>query len=423
MHLKTESIFVGTSLKNKIFGNYDNHFPYLPPKKNNMQHLKLSALFIGFFAILGCESSPKTTQTEKKTAKTYPAFIGTYSRKEGHVDGKGEGIYLYQLDSATGYLDKIGVQGEIVNPSFLTPSADGRFLYAVEEIGADVDDAGRVVAYRQAGDHLEKINQQSTFAFAPCHVSTDSKGRYVFVANYVGAIAVYPVAENGGLGEAIYKEAYTGKGPHSRQDAAHPHSVNLSPDNNFLYVPDLGTDNIYTYKVNYADPKKPLTRIGATKVHRAGGPRHFTFHPSLAKAYVVNELSCSVTVMNWDKTTGKLDTIQSISTLPADYQESGNTCSDIHVTPNGKFLYAANRGHNSIVGYAIDAEGKLSLIDHASTQGEVPRNFAISPDGRFLYAANQNSDNILILSIGADGKLKYRKEEKVFTPVCVRFGN
>jgi 6-phosphogluconolactonase len=116
-----------------------------------------------------------------------------------------------------------------------------------------------------------------------------------------------------------------------------------------------------------------------------------------------------------------LDTVASISTLPAGYKES-NTCSDLHITPNGQFLYAANRGHNSIVGFSIAANGKLSLIGHASTQGEVPRNFAISPDGRFLYAANQNSDNILILSIGPDGKLKFKKEEKVFTPVCVRFG-
>jgi 6-phosphogluconolactonase len=401
-------------------GSNSPTFPYLAHKKS-MQHLKPLALFIAFLALFSCESGTQTTtQVVKKAAKTYSAFVGTYTRKEGHVNGKGEGIYLYQLDSASGYLDKIGVQKEIVNPSFLTPSADGQYLYAVEEIGAAVDKAGRVVAYRQAGDHLEKINQQSTFAFAPCYVSTDSKGRYVFVANYAGAIAVYPIAENGGLGEAIYKEAFQGKGPHSRQDAPHPHSVNLSPDDRFLYVPDLGTDNIYIYSINYEDAKKPLNRVGATKIQAAGGPRHFTFHPTLNKAYVVNELSCKVTEMNWDKTTGMLDTVASISTLPAGYKES-NTCSDLHITPNGQFLYAANRGHNSIVGFSIAANGKLSLIGHASTQGEVPRNFAISPDGRFLYAANQNSDNILILSVGADGKLNFKKEEKVFTPVCVRF--
>lgn len=388
-----------------------------------MQYLKLCTFLLALVVLLGCESGTKTTQnTSTKAAKTYAAFIGTYSKKEGHVDGKGEGIYLYQLDSATGYLDKIGVQDGIVNPSFLTLSANGKYLYAVEEIGSDVDEAGRVVAYRRADDHLEKINQQPTFAFAPCHVSTDSKSRYVFVANYVGVIAVYPVAVNGGLEAATFHEAFQGKGPHSRQDAPHPHSVNLSPDEQYLYVPDLGTDNIYTYKINYDTPQKPVTKIGATKVHPTSGPRHFTFHPTLPKAYVVNELSCTVTLMNWDKTTGKLDTVQSISTLPADFKGE-NTCSDLHITPNGQFLYAANRGHNSIVGYSIDpSTGALSLIGHAPTQGEVPRNFAISPDGRFLYAANQNSDNIVILSIGKDGKLKYRKEEKVFTPVCVQFG-
>lgn len=386
-----------------------------------MQHLKLSVLFLALFGLMACDSGSKNTQSDTKMAKTYAAFIGTYTKKEGHVDGKGEGIYLYRLDSTSGYLDKAGVQEDIINPSFLTLSADGKYLYAVEEIGSDVDEAGRVVAYSRKGDKLEKINQQSTFAFAPCHVSTDNKGRLVFVANYVGKIAVYPVAENGGLKEATYQEAFQGKGPHSRQDASHPHSVNLSPDEQYLYVPDLGTDNIYIYKINYDTPDKPLTKIGATKVHPAAGPRHFTFHPTLPKAYVVNELSCTVTALNWDKNTGKLDTLQSISTLP-DGLKDGYTCSDIHVTPNGQFLYAANRGHNSIVGYKVDpTKGALSLISHTSTQGEIPRNFAISPDGRFLYAANQNSDNIIIYSIETDGSLKFRKEEKVPTPVCIQF--
>lgn len=370
---------------------------------------------------MACDSGSKTTQSDKKMAKTYAAFIGTYTKKEGHVDGKGEGIYLYHLDSTSGYLDKIGVQGDIVNPSFLTLSADGKYLYAVEEIGSDVDEAGRVVAYSREGDKLEKINQQSTFAFAPCHVSTDSKGRLVFVANYVGKIAVYPVAENGGLKAATYQEAFPGKGPHPRQDASHPHSVNLSPDEQYLYVPDLGTDNIYIYKINYETPEKPLTKIGATKVHPTAGPRHFTFHPTLPKAYVVNELSCTVTAMDWDKNTGRLDTLQSIGTVP-DEEKQDNTCSDIHITPDGQFLYVANRGFNSIVGYRIDpSTGALSLIGHAATQGEIPRNFAISPDGRFLYVANQNSDNIIIFSIEANGRLKFRKEEKVPTPVCIQF--
>lgn len=388
-----------------------------------MQHLKLSVLLVALLGlVVACDPGSKTsTQSSKKMAKTYAAFIGTYTKKEGHVDGKGEGIYLYQLDSASGYLDKLGVQGDIINPSFLTLSADGKYLYAVEEIGSDVDEAGRVVAFSRDVDHLHKINQQSTFTFAPCHVSTDSKGRLVFVANYVGKIAVYPVSANGGLEAATYQEAFQGKGPHSRQDASHPHSVNLSPDEQYLYVPDLGTDNIYIYKINYDTPQKPLTKIGATKVYPTAGPRHFTFHPTLPKAYVVNELNCTVTLMNWDKSTGKLDTVQSISTLPADFK-ADNTCSDIHITPNGQFLYAANRGHNSIVGYKIDpTTGALSLISHASTQGEVPRNFAISPDGRFLYAANQNSGNIVMYSIEADGKLKFRKEEKVPTPVCIQF--
>ncbi len=377
-----------------------------------------AAAFLLLF--IACNAGDKKTPIQKATTLT--TLVGTYTRKEGHVDGKGAGIYVFSQDSTSGSLDAVLTEGDIVNPSYLVPSKNGKFLYAVEEIGPDVDTVGHVVAYAWDGKALKKINRQSSHAFAPCHVSTDSQGRFVFVANYVGGtIAMLPIDRNGGLKPASEVIKYNGKGIHVRQDASHPHSVNLSPDERYLYVPDLGTDQINIYQIDYQNGKLIPANPAFIKMSPGAGPRHFTFHPMQPFAYVINELNNTVTAMRWNQATGALDTLQTLSNLPADF-EGENTGSDIHITPNGQFLYLANRGHHSIAGFKIDVEnGRLSPLGHMSTQGEVPRNFAIAPDGRFLYAANQNSDNILIFSINADGKLQYRNEVKTPTPVCIQF--
>ncbi len=349
-------------------------------------------------------------------------FIGTYTRKEGHVDGKGAGIYVFKQDSQSGYLDALLVEKGIVNPSFLVPSQDGKFLYAVEEIGADVDSVGHIVAYAWDGKSLRKINSQSSHAFAPCHISTDRQGRYVFVANYVGGVvAMLPIRKDGGLDSASAIISLQGKGPHPRQEASHPHSANLSPDERYLYVPDLGTDRIEIYQIDYKKGKLVPANPAFVRVRPGAGPRHFAFHPSLPFAYVINELDYTITAFRWQAASGALDTLQTVSTLPQAF-DGDNLCSDIHITPDGKFLYGANRGHNSLAAYAIDGEtGLLTAIGHTPTQGEIPRNFAISPDGQFVYVGNQNSDNILIFSIEKDGQLSYRKEVKTPTPVCIQF--
>lgn len=371
-------------------------------------------LLLLFFA---CNDNKENIK--KSTMNTI--FIGTYTRTEGHVDGKGQGIYVFEQDSVSGYLEEMLVKEEIINPSFLVPSHDGKFLYAVEEIGPETDSSGRVVAYAWDGKELKQINSQPSHAFAPCHVTTDSQGRYLFVANYVGGVvAMYPIRADGGLALASEVIKLTGNGPHSRQDASHPHSVNLSPDEQYLYVPDLGTDRVNGFKIDYQNGKL-IALTTPVLLAPGSGPRHFTFHPNLPYAYVINELSSTITALNWQAETGALDTLQTISTLPADFVET-NQCSDIHITPDGQFLFGANRGHNSLTGYRINQEnGTLMLVGHTLTQGDSPRNFAISPDGRFVYAANQNTDNILIFSINKDGGLAYRNEIETPTPVCMQF--
>jgi len=376
--------------------------------------------FLLFISLAACNN--KSDKAPVQTAATMTTFIGTYTRKEGHVDGKGAGIYVFKQDSTSGSLEQVYVEEGIVNPSFVVPSHDGKFLYAVEEIGSDVDSVGHVVAYAWDGKVLKKINSQSSHAFAPCYLSTDRQGRYLFVANYVGGtIAMLPIDENGGLQAASEVITHNGKGSHARQDASHPHSVNLSPDENYLYVPDLGTDKINIYQIDYQNGKLIPANPAFIQMQAGAGPRHFTFHPSQPFAYVINELNSTVTVMRWQKETGPFATLQSVPTLPVDFQGE-NTTSDIHITPNGQFLYGANRGHNSIAGYKIDVNsGLLTPIGHTPTQGEIPRNFAISPDGNYLYAANQNSDNIILFSINKDGQLQYNNEVKVPTPVCIKF--
>jgi 6-phosphogluconolactonase len=384
------------------------------------------ALFLALFSLIllaqACNPKPASEKTSAKKAKTYDAFVGTYTRKEGHVDGKGQGIHLFSLDSTSGYLDPIEAQGGfLVNPSFLWPSHNGRFVYAVEEIGSpDLDTAGRVVALAWNNGQLTKLNQASTGSFAACYVSGDRAGKALFVANYGGSIAAYGLKSNGELGPRTVWMKFPGKGPTPRQAASHPHSTVLSPDEQYLYVPDLGLDQIHCFKVRHEANGPALEALSPCKLPAASGPRHLTFHPNGQFAYVVNELNSTVIALSWDKNSGALKNFQKISTLPADFK-AANYCSDLHLSPDGKFLFAANRGHNSLVRYAVAADGQLSLLGHTPTQGDFPRNFALSPDGRFVYAANQNSDNILIFALEADGDLTFRAEVKTPTPVCVKF--
>ncbi len=367
-------------------------------------------------------SNSKQNDTSIKSNSNY-LFIGTYTKKEGHVDGKAAGIYLYAQNAETGKLTYQSVAKDVINPSFLTLSSDGNFLYAVNETGPDVDSTGSICAFAIDPETkaLRLLNKQSSHSFAPCHISVDKKNRFAFVANYVGGkVVVYPIEKDGSLGLASEIITLQGKGDHPRQESSHPHSVVLSPDNRFAYVPDLGTDKIMIYNVDYENGKLLPNELPYVTISNGSGPRHFTFHPNGKFAYVINELSNTITSFEFDKEIGNLKPIEDRSTLPADFTGDSFTA-DIHITPDGKFLYGSNRGHDSIVAFKIDeGSGKLTLIEHESTQGSFPRNFMISKDGKFLYAANQNSDNIIIFKIEKDGTLSFSDQIKVPTPVCLK---
>jgi 6-phosphogluconolactonase len=358
-------------------------------------------------------------------------FIGTYTKKEGHVDGKAEGIYVYSLNPETGALIRESVAKEVINPSFLTLSSDGKFVYAVNETGEDVDTAGgedvdtagsiSAFSFDIKTKTLQPLNTQSSHSFAPCHISVDQKNRFVFATNYVGGkVIVLPIKKDGGLLPASDIITLEGKSTHPRQESSHPHSIVLSPDDRFAYVSDLGTDKIMIYNIDYKNGKLLPNEIPFMTVEEGSGPRHFTFHPNGKFAYVINELNNSITTFEFNSKSGELTKIENITTLPTNFEGASQTA-DIHISPDGKYLYGSNRGHDSIVAFKIDPNsGKLTLIEHESTQGSFPRNFMISDNGKLLYVANQNSDNIVAFKIESDGALKAIDQIKVATPVCLK---
>jgi len=358
------------------------------------------------------------TQT---TATRIFVYVGSYTRKGA------DGIGIYSFDPVTGALTPAGgVKAD--NASFLAIHPSKRFLYAVNEIGShEGQPTGAVSAFaidRETGA-LTLLNQQPSHGIAPCHVTVSPDGKHVYVANYgTGTASVYPVDANGRLGAASDTGQHAGSGPDSsRQKGPHAHSVNLDPSGRVLYVADLGLDRLMMYDVATDPGTLTPNRPPYAEVAGGSGPRHFTFHPSGAYAYVINEMGNTITAFAHDPQSGALTAIQTVPSLPEGFA-GNNTTADIHVHPAGGFLYGSNRGHDSIVVYAIDGEtGVLTYIEHVSTQGRTPRNFAIDPTGTYLVAANQDSDNLVVFRINPQtGTLTPAGQQvQVSMPVCVKF--
>ncbi len=349
-------------------------------------------------------------------------FVGTYTQSLPHVEGQAAGIYTMMPQDSGGW-QMAHVREGILNPSYLTVDAGGKFLYAVSEIGpGGADSSGWVGSYRIGSDgSLQPLNRQPTFGFAPCYVSLTPDGQFVMVANYVGGtIAVYPRLGDGKIGAASARMTFTGSGPHREQQSAHPHCIISSPDGQFVYVADKGTDKVMGLALSKAGELTP-TEQGALPVAPGAGPRHLVFHSSRPFLYLVNELNGTVNSLSYDATTGQLGLLQTIRTLPESY--SGfNACADIHISPDARHLYASNRGHNSLAIYRILENGQLEWLAFQPSGGKFPRNFAITPDGQEVWAANQNTGNIVRFSRNADtGLLTPAGELECPTPVCLKF--
>jgi 6-phosphogluconolactonase len=321
-------------------------------------------------------------------------YVGTYT------SGKSEGIYLYSLNLASGELKHIATTKGVKDPSFLIVPPGRRYLYAVnelEEFAGKKSGAVSAFAVDQKSGELEFLNQQPSLGGAPCYLDVDRSGRFVLVANYSGGnVAVLPIRSDGRLGEATdLKQDYGSSINAERQEAPHAHSIVLDPGNRFAYACDLGTDKIMIFRFDKRRGKLVVNQKPWVQLKPGAGPRHLTFHPDGRYAYVINELHATITAFAHDRVDGNLDEVQTIATLPAGFA-GANTGADIHVSPDGRFVYCSNRGHDSIAAFEINpGNGKLTLLAHESTGGKTPRNFAIDPTGAFLLAANQNSNNIV----------------------------
>jgi 6-phosphogluconolactonase len=354
----------------------------------------------------------------------YLLYVGTYT-EEG---SKSKGIYAYRYDADAAQITPLGLAAETTNPSWVTLHPNGRFLYAANEVqNYKGPNSGGVSAFSvdRATGKLTFLNEVSSRGADPCYVTVDKTGKYVLVANYTGgSIAVFPIHEDGSLGEASAFVQHTGHGTNpQRQEGPHVHSINLSPDNRFAFVDDLGLDELLVYKFDSGKGSLTPNDPPFAKLVAGAGPRHFALHPSGQFAYVISEMASTVTVFSNDAKAGALRNLQTISTLPRDFKGK-NDDAEVEVDPSGKFLYASNRGHDSIAVFAIDPDkGTLTPVEYTPTQGKTPRGVKIDPTGTLLFAANQQSNNIVVFRIDQKtGHLTPTGQVlEVASPVCVKF--
>jgi 6-phosphogluconolactonase len=358
------------------------------------------------------------------TAADTIAYVGTYT------GGKSQGIYAFALDeSAPGgpKFTALGLAAATPSPSFLAVDATRRLVFAVNETGTfNGQPTGSVSAFRAdpATGRLALINQQPSMGTDPCHVVLDPSGHFLLVANYSsGSVAVFPVAADGRLGAPTAVIQHAGHSvDKNRQEGPHAHCVTFDPAGRYVFVCDLGLDRVMAYQLDAAGKLRPAAHPFA-QVAPGSGPRHLAFSPDARQAYVLNELAATVTVFAYDASTGALTEKQTISTLPGGY--SGQRwCAEIAVHPSGRWLYASNRGHNSVAQFSIDpATGVLQFEATLETGGRTPRHFAILPSAQYLVAANQESDTLRLCRIdAATGRLEPVGEMvDVPAPVCVGF--
>lgn len=379
--------------------------------------LGAGALAIGLAALL-----PFSTARAADSPKSARVYVGTYT----NTDSKG--VYRFDLDLETGEPAGLVLAAETTSPSFLAVGPGAKYLYAVGEVeSVGGKPGGGVVAFSidPATGALTPINQQSSVGAGPCHLTVDKDGKNVLVANYGGgSTAVLPILEGGKLGPASAFVQHEGSSVNpQRQKEPHAHSVNLDPAGKFAFVADLGLDKVLVYKL---DPEKGTivpNDPAAARVAPGAGPRHFDFHPNGKFAYVINELGSTVTAFAYDAARGELTEIQTVTSLPKDFKGT-NYPADIHVHPNGKFLYGSNRGHDSIASFSVDpTTGKLAPTGHQGEGIKNPRNFGIAPGGKFALVASQDGDSVLVFAIDPEtGTLSPTgKGLKVPRPVCLKF--
>ncbi|MDX8044834.1 lactonase family protein [Gracilibacillus sp. S3-1-1] len=343
-------------------------------------------------------------------SKQYIGYIGSYTKKES------QGVYRFTLDTEAKKITSVEPAAKLDGPTYLTISADNQYVYAVSKEG----DQGGITALKIIDESgtLETINNQGTDGSAPCHVSVDSDNKLVVAANYhTKQVESFAVNADGSI-QAPKSIEHEGNGPHERQEKPHLHFAGYTPDEQYVIVVDLGSDTITTYRPNGDE----LEEVHVLKVRAGSGPRHIAFHPNKQYAYVMTELSNEVIVLKYDEAAGSFEDVQYISTLPDDFTENSQG-SAIHLSSDGKFVYAGNRGHNSIAIYRVKDDFTVEFVEWTHTEGDWPRDFVLDPTEQFVVAANQETGTLALFERDQEhGTLTLlQKDVKAPEAVCVKF--
>lgn len=360
-------------------------------------------------------------------------FVGSLNREAPYFQGAhGDGITVWSFDAEAGRATKVSEVTGIDNPTYLTVHPTNGCIYATSEVFGWNE--GVVTAYRFDPDsgRLIYLNKQPTLGAIAAYCSFDRSGRFLLVANYgMGpvedlpgrSIAVFPVRADGGIDPAVASVAHQGSGPDAaRQERAHAHCVLASPDNRFLVVADLGIDQLVAHR--FDDTTGAIAPATVSALASGSGPRHFAFHPGGRFAFVINELASTICSLAYGPAAGAFTVVDTQPALPADCAVESH-CAGLQISPDGRFLYAANRGHDSIAIHAVDAgSGALSLVGFAPAGGATPRDHTVDPDGRFVLVCNQNSDRVAVFRRdAATGRLTDTGNPiAVGTPMCAKFG-
>jgi 6-phosphogluconolactonase len=374
---------------------------------NTLRVILISSVALAASAALDAAPPPADGQ--------YVAYVGPYTRPN-----KSKGIYAYKFDAKAGKFTSIGLAAETSNPSWVAVSPNGKFVYAANE-----NNQGTVSAFAVQPDAtLKALNSVSSTGSGPCHVTLDHKGKFLFVANYNdGAVASYAVKEDGSLSAPVSNFKHTGSSANaSRQRGPHAHEAMVSPDDKFLFVPDLGIDKIMIYKIDAKTGALTPNEPAFTPIDAGSGPRHMAFAPNGKFVYLVTEMNSSITGFSYDAKTGAMTKLETLPGTPADFtgQKSG---AEVAIHPSGKFLYLSNRNHNSVAVFTVDAKGKLTAAGNVPSGGKTPRHIVIDPTGAFLIASHQDSDNITVFKIDPKTGALAPTGEKIDlgSPVCVAF--
>ncbi|MGG1879188.1 lactonase family protein [Paenibacillus campinasensis] len=344
-------------------------------------------------------------------------FTGSYAEKDS------PGIGVYQFHQERGELKLLDEASGIKNPTFLNVDISARRLYAIGEISVQGQKAAEIVTFAVDPElgKLQELSRVQSVSSSTCHIQRDAESKFLIVSSYHGGlIGLHAIQDDGTPGPLLDEKRHAELVQVADGQQPRAHSAFYSPDEQYLFVQDLGLDKIMAYTVD-ADAKK-LSFHGETQLAQGAGPRHLTFHPRGVYAYVINELDSTVTVLRYNRDQGSLETVETVSTLPPDY-EGESYCAEIAISTDGKTLYGSNRGHDSIVVYRVDQNtGKLTPLQYMPTGGGHPRHFSLMPGGKFLVAANRDGNNLVLFTVNPDDGLLAPSGHTVTRdkPVCVK---